>query len=324
MGLSNQSTGIYALKEMLDIEMNPAEDIVVALAGNPNTGKSTVFNSLTGLNQHTGNWTGKTVTTAQGNYRFRDKNFVLVDLPGTYSLLSNSVEEEVARDFICFGNPSTTVVVTDATCLERNLILVLQILEITDKVVLCVNLMDEAQRKKIHIDLDKLSQILGIPVIGTIGRSGYGLEKLMDAVYKVSHNEIMTNPIKIKYDDDIERIIEDIKGKIDSSIDEEINLRWISLKLLDGDRSILNSINKYLNLELKKDLILSNNIQHEDLRDRIVSSIVKLAEDIANQVVYVEDKNYNELDRKIDNILTSKSWNSYHDCSIGDNIMDNY
>lgn len=153
MGLTSQSTGISLLKEKFEIELDSSRDIVIALAGNPNTGgKSTVFNSLTGLNQHTGNWPGKTVTNAQGKYIYKDKQYVLVDLPGTYSLLSNSVEEEIARDFICFGSPPhTTVVVTDATSLERNLNLVLQIMEITDKVVVCVNLMDEAKRKKILV-----------------------------------------------------------------------------------------------------------------------------------------------------------------------------
>jgi Ferrous iron transport protein B. len=148
MGLTNQSTGLGALKEMFEVRVESPDDIVIALAGNPNTGKSTVFNSLTGLKQHTGNWPGKTVTNAQGRYRHRDKKYILVDLPGTYSLLASSVEEEVARDFICFGNPDATVVVVDATCLERNLNLVLQILEITSNVVVCVNLMDEAKRKK--------------------------------------------------------------------------------------------------------------------------------------------------------------------------------
>lgn len=161
----NHLSNINALSQMLGNKINPSEDIVIALAGNPNTGKSTLFNTLTGLKQHTGNWTGKTVTTALGNYKFKDKNFVLVDLPGTYSLLSSSMEEEIARDFICFANPNATVVVTDSTCLERNLNLVLQVLEITDKVVVCVNLIDEAERKKINVDIDKLSNLLGVPVV---------------------------------------------------------------------------------------------------------------------------------------------------------------
>ncbi|HBM75722.1 MAG TPA: ferrous iron transport protein B, partial [Clostridiaceae bacterium] len=157
MGCTCQSTGVNVLKETFKID-HTGDEFVIALAGNPNVGKSTVFNSLTGLNQHTGNWPGKTVTNAQGYYKHKDKDFILVDIPGTYSLMSNSVEEEVARDFVCFGKPDATVVVTDATCLERNLNLVLQTLEITDKVVVCVNLMDEAKRKKITIDTNELSK----------------------------------------------------------------------------------------------------------------------------------------------------------------------
>ena len=185
MGLTSQSTGLGALNEMLEVKKESPDDIVVALAGNPNTGKSTVFNNLTGLKQHTGNWPGKTVTNAQGRYTHNHKNYILVDLPGTYSLLSNSVEEEVARDFICFGNPQVTVVVTDATSLQRNLNLVLQILEITKDVVVCVNLMDEAKRKKIRIDIDKLQEELGVPVVATSARKGVGLTDLKEAVAKI-------------------------------------------------------------------------------------------------------------------------------------------
>ena len=172
-------------------------DITIALAGNPNTGKSTVFNNFTRLKQHTGNWPGKTVANARGVFTHKGKKYTLVDLPGTYSLLANSVEEEVARDFIQYGNPDVTVVVADATCLERNLILVFQILEITNKVVICVNLIDEAKRKKINIDLKKLSDILGVPVVGTSARSGEGLEELKDTIEKVAYNKINTNPLKI-------------------------------------------------------------------------------------------------------------------------------
>ena len=176
--------------------MDSADDVVIALAGNPNTGKSTVFNELTGLNQHTGNWPGKTVTNAQGSYRYKNKKFILVDLPGTYSLMANSVEEEVARDFICFGKPAVTVIVPDGTCLERNLNLVLQIMEITSKVVVCVNLLDEAKRKKISIALDLLSKELGVPVVGTSARNGKGIEELKEVVYQVAQDGIQPEPLE--------------------------------------------------------------------------------------------------------------------------------
>ncbi len=308
MGLTKQSTGMGALKEMLNVQTSSDNDIVVALAGNPNTGKSTVFNSLTGLNQHTGNWPGKTVTTARGNYKFKDKNFILVDLPGTYSLLSSSSEEEIARDFICFGNPHATVVVVDATCLERNLNLVLQILEMTKRVVVCVNLMDEARRKRIQIDLEKLSQLLGIPVVGTSARSGEGLKELKGAVYNVSVGQIVTNPTKVAYDDSIEKTIKDIESKIEEPEGLNIDRRWISLKLIDGDAAILDSIRKYTGLKLALDTNsdVGFDLKSHNLRDKIVCSIVRLAENIGSQVVSMENEKHNELDRRIDDILTSK------------------
>lgn len=304
MGNINHLSNIDALSQMLGNKINPQEDIVIALAGNPNTGKSTLFNALTGLNQHTGNWTGKTVATAFGNYKFKDKDFVLVDLPGTYSLLSSSVEEDIARDFICFANPNTTVVVTDATCLERNLNLVLQVLEITDKVVVCVNLIDEAERKKITVDIDNLSKLLGVPVIATSARSGKGLSDLMDAIYKVSSGEMKTNPIKITYNEYIENRIESLENKVSEFNNSNLSNRWIVLKLLDENKSILNSINKYLNFDY--DLVSLNVEEDKNLRDDIVLRIVSSAETISKKVIIFEDESYNEFDRKIDDILTSK------------------
>lgn len=159
------------------------EPKVIALAGNPNVGKSTIFNSLTGLRQHTGNWPGKTITNAQGNFTYEGEIFTIVDIPGTYSLMATSVEEEIARDFICSDEPDLTVVVTDATCLERNLNLVLQILKLTKNVVVCVNLLDEAKKKKIVVDLDALSALLGVPVVGTIARSDKGLDLLKKEIH---------------------------------------------------------------------------------------------------------------------------------------------
>lgn len=186
MGLTSGSTGRKAVDEGLVIHRETPQDRVIALAGNPNVGKSTVFNGLTRMNQHTGNWPGKTVANAQGRCEHGGRGFVMVDIPGSYSLMAHSAEEEVARDFICFGDPDAVVVVCDATCLERNLNLVLQTIEITPHTVVCVNLMDEARKKKIHVDIDELSRQLGVPVTAAAARSGKGLDALMDAVDKAT------------------------------------------------------------------------------------------------------------------------------------------
>jgi ferrous iron transport protein B len=245
MGLTAQSTGIYAFLE--DLNQTPIKaDAVIALAGNPNTGKSTVFNSLTGLNQHTGNWPGKTVVLAKGSYHHRDKNIILVDLPGTYSLLANSADEQVARDFICFGDPDATVVVADATCLERNLNLVLQVMEITPKTILCVNLMDEAKRKKMEINCDKLEEILGIPVIPTVARDKTGLNDLRDAVHQVVFRNSGHQPKQMMYNESIEAAVDEIQGDVERLFQGKLNSRWVALRLLDGDETIIEEMLHYL------------------------------------------------------------------------------
>ncbi|NLK74408.1 MAG: ferrous iron transport protein B [Clostridiales bacterium] len=318
MGLTSQSTGASILEREFRIERVCSEDKVIALAGNPNVGKSTVFNSLTGLNQHTGNWPGKTVTNAQGRYKHKDKNYIMVDVPGTYSLMANSVEEEIARDFICFGNPDATVIVTDATCLERNLNLVIQTLEITSDVVVCVNLLDEAKRKKISINLEELSKELGVPVIGTSARNGIGLNELMDAVYDVTNKKTLRNPLKVHYDDGIEQAIGLLEPSIKELLSGKLNSRWVALKLLDGDATLLKSLQRYLGFDLSENIEITNklneareilsqaNVAKDYLRDRIVSNIVATAEEICNKVVTLEDKKYDSTDRKIDSIITSR------------------
>lgn len=307
MGLTYQSTGTNALDKELRINHSLRDGKVVALSGNPNVGKSTIFNSLTGLNQHTGNWPGKTVTNVTGKYIYKEKEFIIVDIPGTYSLMANSVEEEVARDFICFGNPDITVVITDATCLERNLNLVLQTIEITKNVIVCVNLMDEAKRKGIKIDLKKLSQLLGVKVVGTSANTEEGIEQLKEEIYKNINQET----ISIRYNECIERAI--------SLIEEKINIRWLSLKLLEEDESLLNSIKNYTNINLNdkelkntineaKKIIINEGFDNDKFRDEIVSTLVKKAEEISKSVVSYSIEKYNERDRKIDKILTSKKF----------------
>lgn len=217
-------------------------DKVVALAGNPNTGKSTMFNALTGLNQHTGNWPGKTVTRAEGGYEFNGVRYKLVDLPGTYSLLSASQDEEVARNFILFGQPDCTVVVTDATALERNLNLALQVMEITDKVVVAVNLMDEAHRKGIQVDVRSLSRDLGVPAIPITARTGEGLPSLLSAVGDVISGKIQTKPLRVKGTPELQRAISNLSRKIEQLYPGIPNARWLAIRLLDGDDRVQQAI----------------------------------------------------------------------------------
>ena len=218
-------------------------DYTVALAGNPNTGKSTIFNQLTGLNQHVGNWAGKTVSRAEGAFNFNDKKFKLVDLPGTYSLLSTSVDEEIARDFILFGKPDVTVVVADATRLERSLHLVLQVLEITNRAVVALNLMDEAKRNDLTIDVRELTRELGIPVVSMSARRGEGVTELLTAIEKVSLKTFPVQARQSRYaDEKLESAIETLTNNLRGTFDDLPNARWVALRLLEGDESIINAV----------------------------------------------------------------------------------
>ncbi len=218
-------------------------DFVVALAGNPNTGKSTVFNALTGLRQHTGNWPGKTVTRAEGGFEYNNQKYKLVDLPGTYSLLSTSEDEEAARDFILFGKPNVTVIVVDANRLERNLNLVLQILEITDKAVLCLNLMDEAKRNNISIDQRTLSRDLGIPVVAASARYNEGIPELIHTISEVVNGTIICKPHRIKnVPENIEVAVKKLTTEIEKEFPNIPNSRWIAFRLLEGDAQIIKAL----------------------------------------------------------------------------------
>jgi ferrous iron transport protein B len=313
MFLTGQSTGSSGAKGYLP------DGLVVALAGNPNTGKSTVFNSLTGMKQHTGNWTGKTVAYARGRYRYRGLDYILVDLPGSYSLLASSVEEEVARDFICFEHPAVTVVVVDATCLERNLNLVLQILEITAHVVVCVNLLDEAKRKKIRLDLSALSRILGVPVVGTNAREGQGLEQLQEAVSRVASGKLLADSLKITYSRPVEEAVALLEPAVRRLIPADLDSRWVSLRLLDGDSTLDRSLNRFLNTYLHQNEMLTVKIAEakallkkesggKTASDLIVTAIFETAENIARRVTAAAVDQARQWDRRLDRLLTSKGF----------------
>lgn len=218
-------------------------DFVVALAGNPNTGKSTVFNALTGLRQHTGNWPGKTVTRAEGGFAYGGKRYKLVDLPGTYSLLSTSLDEEIARDFILFGQPDVTVVVADATRLERNLNLVLQVLEITDRVVLCLNLMDEARRHGVKVDDRQLARDLGVPVVPTTARAGEGLPELLQVIDDVAYGRVKSRPHRLADEPPaLKAALDDLVAQLERAHPGLPNARWVAMRLLGGDETLTSAL----------------------------------------------------------------------------------
>jgi len=218
-------------------------DFVVALSGNPNTGKSTVFNALTGLHQHTGNWPGKTVSRAEGGFEYADKRFKLVDLPGTYSLLATSLDEEIARDFILFGQPDVTVVVVDATRLERNLNLVLQVLEITDRVVVCLNLIDEANRHGLKVDERRLARDLGVPVVPTAARSKQGLDLLLKTIHEVATGKTVGKPHRFQNESpELKQAINILVEQLNQAYPALPNARWVALRLMDGDESMVEAL----------------------------------------------------------------------------------
>lgn len=316
--MTSESTGLGALDSALEIKKRSDKDKVVAIAGNPNVGKSTLFNGLTGMRQHTGNWPGKTVASAQGWFKSEENGYVLVDIPGTYSLMAHSAEEEVARNFICFGGADAAVVVCDAMCLQRGLNLVLQVMELCPKTLVCVNLMDEAKRRGVTVDINLLSENLGVPVVGTSARKKRSLKEFSETLDDLCAERVPLSPLQLRYTKPIEWAIAAVEPAVRERLGEAINPRWLALRLLDGDESLLNEINAHFHVNAESDSILSaaledgrrilaeNGITCDALKDRVVKCIMLNAEEACDGVVKGQSCK-TCADRKADRILTSKA-----------------
>ena len=320
MGLTNHSVGRGAVDTGLSLHAQTANTRVIALAGNPNVGKSTVFNALTGLHQHTGNWPGKTVANAQGRCSTNRYDYLLVDIPGTYSLLAHSAEEEIARDFICFEKPDAVVVVCDATCLERNLNLALQTMETGVPVILCVNLMDEAHRRQIHINLPELEKRLGIPVVRTIARKKKTLQSLLRTLDRVMDGH-STPATPIVYPPAVEQAIAHVQPLVEEHTCGHFDGRWLSLRLLDPVTAA-NDAELYRQLppSFKADATLETAItqQRQVLaeqgligdawQDCLVTAIVKKAHALCEGVVTIPNQKRPPAQRRIDRLVTSRRY----------------
>ena len=282
----------------------------IALAGNPNVGKSTLFNQLTGMHQHTGNWPGKTVSNAVGSFSYRKENYLLYDLPGTYSLISHSEEETVARDFLCFQEYDMVVVVCDALCLERNLNLVLQILEITSQVIVCVNLLDEAKKKGVELDLELLAKRLGVPVVGTVARSKKGLSQLLS---EISRMQEVHQVSKVRYSKEIENGILELEQLFQEYEIKNLNPRWLALKLIDYDPILLQQVDQYLGFSFSKinrfleirDCVATH-FQKTEIKDSIVSSIMRKAEEVSDGVIFCQENKRKRVSLRLDRLVTSR------------------
>ena len=271
------------------------------LTGNPNVGKSTVFNALTGLKQHTGNWPGKTVVTAEGNFRYGNSEFVLTDVPGTYSLCAGSPDEEAARDAVLSQGYDCVVIVADASSPERQLPLILQVLEASDKAVVCLNLVDEARKKHISTDVKKLSELLGVPVIPTAARSGEGLDELKRTIEGVADGSIVTDPVRTKYNESVEKAA----ALIEASLDDVPSKRALSLMLLcKNERPQLQSLFCMTDELSRAFLCADTELGECDVQQQLSAALAERSESICRECVI--GGGHSERDRRLDRIMTSR------------------
>lgn len=317
MGLTKSSVGQSILKSKFALHNIYNEEVkTVALAGNPNVGKSTLFNALTGMKQHTGNWAGKTVDNAKGYYKTAENKYALIDIPGTYSLIARSAEEECARNFICFGESDAVVVVCDATCLERNMNLVLQTMEVSKNTVVCVNLMDEAERKGISLNLEELKKRLGTEVVGVTAKNKKSLRdfgKVLDSAARRKGVEY-----KISYPSELEAAISLLEAPVKRIVGDRLSARWLSLRLLSKEEKLITEASTFLGVditadeEIKKSLetslsgLLTVGINSDKIRDMVASSVVLEAEKLMKGIVAYKGEKKETFDRKADKVFSGK------------------
>lgn len=317
MGLTNTSTGRGAAQTGMQVERRCGGERVIALAGNPNVGKSTLFNTLTGMHQHTGNWPGKTVCSAQGSLTCADGTFLLVDIPGTYSLSAHSAEEEVARDFLMFGNADGIAVVCDATCLERNLNLVLQITEITPRTAVIVNLMDEAERRHIAVNLPLLERRLGVPVIGTVAHQKTVCRDAEALFARITDPEYTASPYRVRYPDAVEEALSQLVGTLETKTGDAQTARMLALKLIEDDATLHDAVEGFLGTEFFRgeamtearrraaEILEQAGLTGDPLRDAVAGAVVRAAQTLCREAV--SSKNGATCrDRRVDRVLTGR------------------
>lgn len=302
---------VQANDNINEMYLKQRKGYTIALLGNPNVGKSTVFNELTGMNQHTGNWPGKTVELAKGHYTHRYRQNQMIDLPGTYSLLAHSSEEEVTRNHVCFEPCDVCLVICDATVLERNLNLVLQTMEITDHVVLVLNLMDEAKKKNITIDTEKLAKLLKVRVVEMSARNHEGFEDVKEAIEEVGNRVSDTQGAAVRYAKDLEQAIAAVADVMKT---RRLNTRFTALKLLDPEvdstlfyEDIENQ--EETRAEVEKQIArLKDKDLYERFEDIVVHALHERAREISEECIIFNNASYQNRDMRIDHVVTSKGW----------------